>query len=56
MEIDGCYYAKVKCVECAISGEWMLKTEAKELPDGRLVTPAELDKFMAENEAEEEKP
>jgi hypothetical protein len=56
VEVDGCYYKIANCVECEISGEWIFKTDAKELPDGRIVTQDEYDKFMAENEAEEEKP
>ena len=54
VDVDGDYYRISDCVECEISGEWMLKKDAKELPDGRKVTEAEHDKFMAENESEEE--
>jgi hypothetical protein len=54
VEVDGCYYKIDKCVQCEISGEWMLIKEAQELPDGRKVTQDEYDKFMAENESEEE--
>jgi hypothetical protein len=54
VDVDGCYYTIESCVQCEISGEWMLKKEAKELPDGRKVTQDEYDKFMAENESEEE--
>jgi hypothetical protein len=54
IDVNGDYYRISDCVECEISGEWMLKKDAKELPDGRKVTEAEYDKFMAENESEEE--
>lgn len=56
VEVDGEYHLIEKCTQCEISGEWMLKKDAKELPDGRKVTEAEYDKFMAENESEEEQP
>jgi hypothetical protein len=54
VEIDGTYYKKDDCVQCAISGEWMIEGDEQELPDGRLVTQDEYDKFMAENQEEEE--
>jgi len=54
VDIDGEYHLIKNCTQCEISGDWMLKSESKYLSDGRVVTQAEYDKFMAENESEEE--
>ena len=56
VDIDGTWYKKDNCVQCEISGEWMLEGDEQQLPDGRLVTQDEYDKFMEENQEEEEKP
>ena len=52
---DGNWYWKEDCMQCEISGNWMLRDDAKELPDGRYVTEEEYDKWMEEN-VEEERP
>jgi hypothetical protein len=54
VDIDGTWYRKGNCVQCEISGEWMIEGDEQELPDGRKVTQEEYDKFMAENKEEEE--
>jgi hypothetical protein len=54
VNIDGTWYNKDNCVQCEISGVWMQDGDEQELPDGRLVTQVEYDKFMAENQEEEE--
>ena len=54
VDIDGTWYNKDNCVQCAISGVWMQEGDEQELPDGRLVTQDEYDKFMADNQEEEE--
>jgi hypothetical protein len=54
VSIDGTWYNKDNCVQCEISEEWMIEGDEQELPDGRLVTQDEYDKFMAENQEEEE--
>jgi hypothetical protein len=54
VSIDGTWYNKDNCVQCAISGVWMQDGDEQELPDGRLVTQDEYDKFMEENQEEEE--
>jgi hypothetical protein len=54
VDIDGTWYRKDKCVQCEISAEWVIEGDEQELPDGRKVTQVEYDKFMAENQEEEE--
>jgi hypothetical protein len=49
VRIEGTWYNKDNCVQCAISGVWMQEGDEQELPDGRKVTQEEYDKFMAEN-------
>lgn len=51
---DGNWHNKENCTKCEISGVWMLTDDAHELPDGRMVTEEEYDKWMEENKEEEE--
>jgi len=54
VEIDGTWYHQRDCVKSEISGDWMLRNDEFQLPDGRTVTEEEYDKWMEENKEEEE--
>lgn len=54
VKVDGDWVVIGDCFKCEISDEWYLNSDRLELPDGRSVCKEEYDKWMEENQNDEE--